>query len=293
MVIPHWDQPDRCLATVEAFAEQGVTGPIWVVDNGSAPAATERLRAGLDRRAQVELMVLPANVGFGPATNVGLRRWLETDPAEAGEWVVVAPHDARPAPDCLRQILAAVADRPGAGLACADVGDGQTPIVDPYFGGITRPARVGAGWEPAGYPHGTLLVARRACLEEIGLFDERYFAYGEEADLGRRATSAGWEVGIVRGARVHNPHLGGRLDVIDYLKLRNTLLLVREHSGGYHAFIRAVIALVHLGIGTLAPGRRPEIYVPSARLRALYDFARARFGPPPGHPSRSVAQGSN
>ncbi|MEZ5136208.1 MAG: hypothetical protein R2699_14425 [Acidimicrobiales bacterium] len=46
------------------------------------------------------------------------------------------------------------------GLACADVGDGETPVVDPYFGGMTVPARA-AGWEPADYPHGTLLLARR------------------------------------------------------------------------------------------------------------------------------------
>ena len=46
------------------------------------------------------------------------------------------------------------------------------------------------GWEPVDYPHGTLLLARRACLEDVGLFDERYFSYCEEADLGLRARAA-------------------------------------------------------------------------------------------------------
>ena len=42
--------------------------------------------------------------------------------------------------------------------------------VDPLFGALLRPSVVDHGWEDAGYPHGTLLLARRACLEEIGLF---------------------------------------------------------------------------------------------------------------------------
>ncbi|MDQ6698475.1 MAG: hypothetical protein M3Z46_13565, partial [Actinomycetota bacterium] len=170
---------------------------------------------------------------------------------------------------------------PRAGLACADVGDGQTPVVDKYFGGMTLPAQVREGWEPAGYPHGTLLLARRACLQDIGLFDERYFAYCEEADLGERARRAGWDVGIVRGARVVNPYLGGGSDIVDYLMLRNTLLLVRKHFGRYPATIRFLIALIHLVRGTIAPSSRPWIFAPAARVQALADFSRGRFGPPP------------
>src|SRR5690606_9624971 len=129
-------------------------------------------------------------------------------------------------------------ERPRLGLLSADVGDGATPVVDPYFGGITRPAAVSEGFEAADHPHGTLMIARRGLLEDVGLFDERYFAYVEEADLGLRARAAGWEVGLVRGARVHNPDVGTRGADVAYLQLRNTLLLVREHSGRYHAGIR-------------------------------------------------------
>jgi len=63
-------------------------------------------------------------------------------------------------------------------------------VVDPVFGALLRPSVVDDGWEDAGYPHGTLLLARRECLLDIGLFDERYFAYCEEADLGERARRA-------------------------------------------------------------------------------------------------------
>lgn len=272
VVLVHWNQPERLRETIAAFrASEGVDVRITVVDNGS-----ER---GPEVDADVEVLDAGANLGFGPGANVGLRRFL-ADPTD-GEWVAVAPHDALPSPDCLRRLLDAVAGRPGAGLACADYGDGATPIVDPYFGGIPGPLTVGEGWEPAGYPHGTLLLARRACLDDVGLFDERYFSYCEEADLGVRARRAGWEVGLVRGAMVRNPQLHGALPAVSYLQLRNTLLLVREHSGRYHAAIRLQLALLQLGLGLVWPARRDPYWHVEGKLRGIADFVRGRFGPPP------------
>jgi GT2 family glycosyltransferase len=284
VVLVHWNQPDRLATTVAAFRSQDVPVEITVVDNASAPEARARLDAD-PAVAGVEVLDSGANLGFGPGANVGFRRFLD-DPAD-GEWVAVAPHDAIPAPGCLASMLAVVAERPGAGLACADYGDGATPIVDPYFGGIPGPQTVDAGWEPAGYPHGTLLLARRPCLAEVGLFDERYFSYCEEADLGVRARRAGWEVGLVRGAIVRNPELHGALPAVAYLQLRNTLLLVREHSGWYHAGIRFQLALLQLAAGLASPSRRDPYWHVEGKLRALADFARGRFGPPPADLYRS------
>jgi GT2 family glycosyltransferase len=140
---------------------------------------------------------------------------------------------------------------------------------------------VAEGWEPAGYPHGTLLVARRACLADVGLFDERYFSYCEEADLALRARRAGWHIGLVRGAMVRNVHLGSSVALVDYLQTRNTLLLVQELSGWYHAGIRAAITLLQIAGGVRRPDRRPAVFDARARLLGLRDFALRRFGPPP------------
>ncbi|MEY2451362.1 MAG: N-acetylglucosaminyl-diphospho-decaprenol L-rhamnosyltransferase [Acidimicrobiaceae bacterium] len=274
VVIVHRDQPERLVDTIDAFRAQDVPVTITVVDNGSStvPAIES---------TDVEVVRMGVNLGFGPAANVGYRRFL-ADPT-AGEWVVLAPHDALPEPTCLSHMLSVLGTRPRAGLACADVGDGATPVIDPYFGGILAPATVNEGWEPAGHPHGTLMFARRACLDEVGVFDERYFAYCEEADLALRAKAAGWESGLVRGAMVKNPYVGSASAAIDYLQLRNTLLLVREHSGSYHAFIRFCIALWHLTSGGVVPARRGPYWNVEGRVRGLADFLRGRFGPPPAH----------
>src|SRR5262245_50120170 len=145
VVLVHWNQPDRLRRTVDAFrASEGTDVRITVVDNAST--------IGPDRDVtdlpDVDVVQSGANLGFGPGANVGLRRFVD-DPDD-GPYVAVAPHDALPAPDCLPRIVAALDERPDAGLACADYGDGVTPVVDPYFGGIPAPATVTEGWEPAG-----------------------------------------------------------------------------------------------------------------------------------------------
>jgi GT2 family glycosyltransferase len=275
VVLIHWNQPLRLRRTVAAFLSQSLPVDLLVVDNGSKAAAIGALRSFTP---EIPVLELGANRGFGPAANVGLRHWLEEGRHQI---VVVSPHDALPEANCLERMVAMLAVRPRIGLACADLGDASTPIVDPYFGGILIPSSIAEGWEPIDYPHGTLMMARRDCLLDVGLFDERYFAYGEEIDLGLRAHEAGWEVGIVRGAHVRNPTTRVGAAAVDYLQHRNTLQLVRRYSGRYHAFIRFSWALAALASGLLRPSSRPPLFAPRARARALLDFLRDRSGPPP------------
>jgi GT2 family glycosyltransferase len=276
LVIVHRDKPGPVLRTVDRFRGQSLVPRIVVVDNGSDPAALATVRDGLP--PGVELIEAGANTGFGPGANIGFRWLLAHDPAP---WLAVCPHDANPLPGCVERLVSVAAAQPQAGLASADVGDGLTPVVDRYFGAIPGPATVVEGWEPAGYPHGTLMLARRECLHAVGLFDERYFAYCEEAELAIRAKRAGWQVGVVRGAEVRNTDVGSRAAVVDYLQLRNTLLMVRDHSGRYHATIRLIIALWDLVAGAAVPSRRGPYWAPRARLLALAHHVRGRYGPPP------------
>lgn len=278
-IVVHRRRPAACIDTISALHAQGVD-TVVVVDNAS-PA--EDRKAILDAHSDVVLLESDDNLGFGPAANVGFRWWLANGDARRDEWVLLCPHDAEPEPGAIDRLLDAASRRPRAGLACAEYGEhpwSGRPHIDPYFGSILAPTDRVPGWESCDHPHGTLMAARRECLEDIGLFDERYFAYGEEADLGLRATRAGWEVGIVWGAVVRNPGMSSEVGVPEYLMLRNSLLLVREHFGRYHAFIRFVMASWTTARGALG-GRRTPFWDLRARVYALRDFLRGRNGPPP------------
>jgi N-acetylglucosaminyl-diphospho-decaprenol L-rhamnosyltransferase len=272
VVVIHRNRVERLEGTLAALSRQTVPTRIVLVDSGSDEDQHRRAVELLPPRSEV--VRIGGNGGFGPSANAGWRRVLADS---EDEWIGLCPHDALPAPDAVERVLAAAAGRDRAGLACGDFGDGTTPVVDPYFGGIQLPATVDEGWEAAGYPHGTLLFARRGCLEDVGLFDETYFAYCEEADLGLRARAAGWEVGLVRGAMVVNPDMSNTPPAVDYLMVRNTLLLVRRHSGRYKALIRFVMACAQV---VTERGRNPY-HDTRARLLALRDFLAGRSGPPP------------
>jgi len=251
-VVVHRDQPAALAATVASLREAW-SGPLRVVVADNASTARPDL-------VGVEVVATGGNLGFGAGANTGLVR-------ARTPWVAVCPHDVEVERGALDRMVAAAAARPRAGLVGADLGLAEVPIVDPYFGGITVPAVRSGDWVPAGYPHGTLLVARRACLEQVGLFDEAFFAYCEEADLALRARARGWISGQVWGAMARNTGLGS-LEVSQYLKARNTLHLVRRWFGRYRAAVRLGFELPS------AVAQRPS------RL-AVRDFLTGRWGPPP------------
>jgi N-acetylglucosaminyl-diphospho-decaprenol L-rhamnosyltransferase len=275
VVVVHRDQPERCAASVAALLAEGSGVTVAVVDSGSTPGNSLRLRALLPT---TEIIDAGRNVGFGPGANLGWRAWLE---ASQGEWVAVAPHDAVVRPGCLARIFSEVELRPDAGVVSAEFGPefDVIPTVDWVLGGFYQPGVRGAGWQDVGYAHGTLLLVRRAVLEQVGLFDERYFAYGEEVDLSIRARDAGWRVGLVWGAVVENGQLPPQL-LADYLQTRNNLLLVRSRFGRYAATLQCVLTVSRtIGRARSDPSRwRAHLEVD---LRATVDFFRGRFGPPP------------
>ncbi|MEZ5244237.1 MAG: glycosyltransferase [Acidimicrobiales bacterium] len=275
VVVIHRNRPDAVGRTVAAFREQTVATRVIVVDNGSTPATQTALASLV---GDAELILTGDNLGFGPGGNVGLRRFLADG---TGEWVALAPHDALPDNDTIEKMLAEVDHRPSVGLMSADVGDGMRPIIQPYLGTIDAAPTVESGFDPADYPHGTLMMCRRACLEEIGLFDERYFAYCEESELAIRAARAGWDCGVIRGAMVRNPGMSASIERVAYLQLRNTLLMLKEHYGRRNEWFRIGVALVQIPIGMVHVPSRGLHWSPRGRLKAIRDHLRGRYGPPP------------
>lgn len=275
VVLVHRNSVESMTLTLNAFRAQTVATQLLVVDNGSDGVGVES-----SLRSLVEpdtLLAMGRNLGFGPGANVGLRRWLRES---AGEWCAIAPHDAIPEPDTLEKILDAVKDRPFVGLVSADVGEPGRPIIEPFLGPIDAPATGTGGFEIADYPHGTLMLVRRRCIEEVGIFDERYFAYCEEAELALRAAATGWQSGLVRHAMVHNPSISTSVERIAYLQHRNTLLMLREHFGRWNAWFRIGMALIQLAVGTVYPPARGLNWSPAGRLKGIRDYILGRYGPP-------------
>jgi len=99
-----------------------------------------------------------------------------------------------------------------------------------------------------GWLSSACLLARREALGQVGLLDESYFIYGDEADLQYRLVSAGWRVYYLpQATRIH---FGGRsLDRWHRRKMvyRGKMLFYRKNYGAVREFLlRAMFGAVTL-----------------------------------------------
>ena len=234
VVIPTWNGRELLDGALASLAGQSLPAEAIVVDNGSTDGTTAHVR---ERWPEVSLVALPANRGFAAAVNAGVA-------ASSSEYVALLSNDMELEPEWLAELVAALDADPGAGSAASKLRmlrepgrlDGAGDLVTWY--GATW--RRGHGEPDRGQYDARGVVAspcagaalyRRRALEQVGGFDERFFAYLEDADWGLRSQLAGWRCLWVPSAVAY--HLGGATsrrmgDLETELTARNTLALVLE-----------------------------------------------------------------
>jgi GT2 family glycosyltransferase len=234
VVIPNWNGRDwlpACLAAVSA--QQRAPDEVIVVDNGSVDGSLDYLAR---EHPDVRLIALGHNTGFAHAANVGWR-------AARTDHVALINTDVVLADDWLAQMLAAIdADSETGAVACKmvsladpgrvyDAGDilRRDGVCEQRGRFMADDGRFDAPGEVFAACAGAALY-RRAALDAVGGFDERYFAYLEDVDLGLRVRLAGWgcryQPVVARHAGEGSSHQlpGGHHRLVT----RNTVLLVAK-----------------------------------------------------------------
>jgi GT2 family glycosyltransferase len=197
---------DECVVdAVRSLA--GQTAPdveIIVIDNSG-----ERRVQRLDFvRDHARIIDNDRNLGFGAAINQAIR-------ASGAEFVAVLNDDAVADPNWLEQMLAVIRGRYEIGMCAPQIrlaGDGRLDSAGMRLGADGSSKQRGHLEDPARYakpahvlfPSGCAALYRRAMLDEIGLFDESFFLYCEDTDLGLRARWGMWECMYVPGAIVEH-----------------------------------------------------------------------------------------
>lgn len=277
LFVVHWNRPAECFATIEALRAQDVPLDVTVIDNASKPEARDILETRLG--PEIQLIRLDRNRGWGGALNIALKNWLEQG---TNRYCIITAHDAEPAAECLRLLIEAAEADPRIGIACPQYHDPMVVRFSPFRGVVPKrvPVLSRGVAQPVDAAHGTLVLCRRECIQQIGLFDERYFAYGDEHELGMRARRNGWKVIMVWGAIVTNPGTSTESPLRSYLFARNSLLLVRDYAGWWNALLRAAMILLNtLRLKLQSPGG-DFAFSASARFRAVRDYFAGRWGKP-------------
>ena len=168
------------------------------------------------------------NLGSTGGANVALRDWLSGD----ADTCVVGSHDLHVAPEALSRMRQVLQDNPDVGI----VG----PILNHES---VMPAPL-SGLEDVAWLSGTCMMLRRACIEQVGFFDERFGSYAEDFDLCYRARKAGWRVVTARSAVAHG--LGTATRGQAARRIANSVLFDAKHYGrlgGYRTLGRIVLAV--------------------------------------------------
>jgi GT2 family glycosyltransferase len=211
VVVVTWRGRDVLRSCLEHLGRSTVDHRVVVVDNASDDGSVEMVRGVFP---DVDLVVLPSNVGFGRAVNVGVRRG-------AGEVIVLVNNDVDVEPTFLERITAPLADDTVGMVAGMTLMPGTGKVdafgveLDPAFGAYNR-LRHGDPTDAPGLlavPSGGAAAYRRSAFLAVGGFDERLFAYGEDVDLGLRLRLRGWVCVGVPDAR--GVHLGGATAGVD------------------------------------------------------------------------------
>lgn len=238
---------EKCLASLwPDFASDNLKVQVVVVDNASGDGVEQFLKL---RYPSVRCIMLPANRGFGMATNQGIKA------VDAKYYFILNP-DTYFAPDThvVTKLYNWLEAHSRVGLAGPKIfyPDGSLQYScyrfptfwQPLFS-RTKLGLKGSGkivndhalmkdfdhdkTQPVDWLMGSAMFARGAALQQVGVFDDRFFMYYEDSDLCRRFWEAGWPVYYVHDIVLTHAHGRGSAKVPGVVRAIIKNKLARVH----------------------------------------------------------------
>jgi len=185
---------------------------VIVVDNGSHDGSVELIKGYLPR---IRLIRNEENLGFAVGNNVAIRE-------AKGEYVVLFNYDAVAHSEWLEQLVSGTLIHPQADISSGPIYFyGRDDVI--WNAGLRIDMLTGISWlrgmfqshlapsNDVDYLSGCALLVRKLVFDEIGLLDDRFFCYSEDADFCLRAKRDGFNLRLVPDAIVwHSVPMGLR-----------------------------------------------------------------------------------
>ncbi|HLE16134.1 MAG TPA: glycosyltransferase family 2 protein [Anaerolineales bacterium] len=204
VVILNWNLPYDTIACIESLQvglPEGVR--IVVVDNASTDGSVRILRSRFSEL--VEIIENDRNLGFAGGVNAAIRQLL----VDGVRSIFFLNNDTVVSPDLLKQLIRTAETKTGAGIVGPVIyyhadpgriwrfGDREHPWL-PFIYPLSASFLARHSREPfqVSYTTGCGMLVRSEVFEHVGLFDERYFMYFEDADFCRRVRQAGFEIWV-------------------------------------------------------------------------------------------------
>jgi GT2 family glycosyltransferase len=264
---------------------------VVVLDNGSRADDWQQLQASLDA-SRVTLVRQERNLGFAGGHNVTMRMAVEQN----AEFVWLVNSDSILEPSSLSKLVAAFDADPRCGAASPVIRALHDERLIDFCGARhdwknldsirSRSVEEAQALEAQGMEDmwlaGTLVMFRVEALKQVGLLNEKLFAYFEDDDIGVRLSRGGWHNRLVAHASAWHaqPNVKERGPHYFYLLYRNSFLFYLEHTPApYRRLIR--LRLIDRALFTANRlYRKGHDKKAEACLLGIVDGLRGRGGPP-------------
>lgn len=218
VVIVTWNVKEalkRCLVSLERYADTPVE--LFVVDNGSTdatPAFLHEFRPSNSLVTHFEVITNDRDLGFATAANIGLRR-------ATGEYILLLNPDTQLVAPSFQKMAATARSRERLGMLGFQVTNPDGKIQQP-IGELPRIGRQLArrlGWYRPKFDFRTAAEVEqinaaaalmpKEVVDEIGLWDEKFFLWFEENDYCKRLRDAGYKIYYTPEVRVLHERQAG------------------------------------------------------------------------------------
>ncbi|HEX7343310.1 MAG TPA: glycosyltransferase family 2 protein [bacterium] len=242
IIVVNWNRREDALACLESLAKIAYPNSrIILVDNGSTDGSVQAVR---ERFAKVQVIALPDNRRFAGGNNAGLRDVLQ----KGDDFALLLNNDTTVEPDFLNHLIAAVQEDSRIGLVAPKILYSARPEVIWFAGGVIKPAwgyvrHIGLRQTDDGrfdqpcdvsYLTGCCLLIRRDALQKVGLLDEGFYLYSEDADYCLRVTHVGYRLLYEPKSRIYHKvssSTGGAYNLRKWKQRYISLFrLVRKHT---------------------------------------------------------------
>ena len=262
IVLVNWNACEMTTTAIRSIQREthGASCEIIVIDNGSTRDQSARDLPA--RFADITFIANTENLGFGAASNQGLSR-------ARGRYALLLNTDTVQTEDAIGAAVAYMdAHQKVGALGILHRNNDAVHSPQPSTFGFPRPwseitallglrqslpARPADAERDVDWACGSFLLIRRACLDAVGLFDERFFVYDEDIDWCRRAWQAGWAVRFWPG--VSMIHLGSASQpfITDktFMHFRSHLSYIRKHHSWLLAALYYLVMVGRLTLATL------------------------------------------
>ncbi|HEX5798202.1 MAG TPA: glycosyltransferase family 2 protein [Candidatus Saccharimonadales bacterium] len=198
VVVVNWNNKKLTEQCIKSLQKQHVDLKIILIDNGSADGSVEYLQKQFPN---IRLIAQKKNLGFAGGANVGIKNALKGD----ANYIALLNNDVVVDKSWLQSLVNAMEEDDSIGAVTGKLlnkkGDRVDNTGDEYsVWGLTIPRDRGIKIDKLNRDDGKVFGAcagaalyRAEVFKNIGLFDEKFFAYYEDSDLNFRMQLAGWE----------------------------------------------------------------------------------------------------